>query len=56
MLTWTMLEVSIGAVARVKRFVGDAKSEGGSELSVRPRESWPDRGAVVFRNVSASYA
>lgn len=56
MLTWTMLEVSIGAIARVKRFVGDVKSEGDSELSVRPRESWPDRGAVVFRNVSASYA
>lgn len=51
--SWTKLETSIGAVARVRQFVQDTPSEP-SGLSV-PAE-WPAHGAINFHDVSASYS
>ncbi|OQE25971.1 hypothetical protein PENFLA_c007G05320 [Penicillium flavigenum] len=55
---WTMTEISIGAVSRVRRFIEDTPSE---ECRVAPPISsqlphrWPCRGAVEFTDVTAGY-
>lgn len=52
---WTMLETSFGAIARLKAFsVTTANENLPGETSSVP-ESWPPRGAIEFKNVSASY-
>ncbi|KAK3332944.1 P-loop containing nucleoside triphosphate hydrolase protein [Cercophora scortea] len=55
--TWTVMEASIGAVARVKRFVADTESEdgeAGGKVDV-PRD-WPTEGRVEFRSVVAAHS
>ena len=55
--TWTIMESSIGAVARVKRFVADSESEeksGYCEAEVA--QDWPTRGAVEFKSLVAAYS
>lgn len=60
---WTELETSIGAIARIREFVATTENEnrphevlplpdGGSDGT---SQSWPPRGAIDFRNVSAAY-
>lgn len=60
---WTMLETSIGAIARIRQFVATTENEnrpeevlplpdGGSDRSSQP---WPPMGAIDFHNVSAAY-
>ncbi|OLN87448.1 Canalicular multispecific organic anion transporter 2-like protein 2 [Colletotrichum chlorophyti] len=51
---WTKLESSIGAVARVRRFVSETASE---ETSGRRSltQDWPRAGALNFSSVVASY-
>ena len=55
--SWTSLEMSIGAVSRVRDFVKNTPSESGilmeSPSVVLPE--WPSRGAIEFIEVSASY-
>lgn len=56
LVTWVQLEISIGAVARVKRFASSIEPEKLDEPSMdAPREDWPSKGKVSFRNVSVSY-
>ncbi|GFF54141.1 metal resistance protein YCF1 [Aspergillus udagawae] len=56
---WTQLEISIGAVARIRSFAKDTTSEEEGHLqddalpSVPP--SWPEKGHIEFRNVTATY-
>ncbi|OBR10917.1 ABC transporter [Colletotrichum higginsianum IMI 349063] len=52
--SWTKLESSVGAVARVRRFVAETEAEqtAGKE---RLSGDWPHSGAVNFSNVVASY-
>jgi ATP-binding cassette, subfamily C (CFTR/MRP), member 1 len=53
---WTMLETSVGAVSRIKRFEEETEHEEGPRLDESPRLSnWPFGGAVAFSNVQASY-
>lgn len=52
--SWTRLETSIGAVARVQRFVQETPLEPAG-VTV-PSPDWPPRGAVCFQNVVAHYA
>jgi ATP-binding cassette, subfamily C (CFTR/MRP), member 1 len=60
---WTELETSIGAIARVRQFVDTTANENRPEETQPLPESindngalsWPPRGAIEFRNVSASY-
>ncbi len=53
---WTQLEVSLGAIARVKDFVRD------TECEVKPHEKeevawyWPQQGALKIKDFSASYS
>lgn len=52
--TWTKLESSVGAVARVRRFVLETEIETSSgKASLLPE--WPQSGALSFSQVSASY-
>ncbi len=55
--SWVMLEVSLGAVARVKKFTSETKSEGVSDgpLIKPERKDWPMQGAIELRGVTASY-
>ena len=54
-ITYTMLETSIGAVARLKTFSEVVKPEDLPGEDVKPPEEWPSRGAIEIRDVSASY-
>jgi ATP-binding cassette subfamily C (CFTR/MRP) protein 1 len=53
--SWTQLETSLGAIARLKNFEATVVPEDRPEECQVPPENWPDRGAVEFRDVSASY-
>lgn len=52
---WTNLETSFGAVARLMSFSATTVSENLPEETQTVPENWPDKGAVEFKNVSASY-
>lgn len=53
--SWVMLEVSLGAVARVRNFAANTKPEGASHELREPEGEWPSQGAVELRDVTASY-
>lgn len=53
--SWTMLETSIGAVARVKRYEESTPDENLTSEDQHPPETWPATGAITFDNVTASY-
>ncbi|KAG2419513.1 hypothetical protein HFD88_004309 [Aspergillus terreus] len=54
---YTDLETSLQAVSRVKEFVETIVSEEASPQSLMPPPgNWPARGAVEFRDITASYA
>lgn len=54
--SWTVLETSIGAVARIKDFVESTPTEEQDprELSTVPHQ-WPESGQLTFDRVTASY-
>ena len=52
---WTQMETSLGAVARVKNIEKTLKSEDKEGEDFEPPEKWPERGAIEFREVTASY-
>ncbi|KAK1450990.1 ABC transporter [Colletotrichum cuscutae] len=55
--SWVMLEVSLGAVARVRNFSLTTASEDDSRVQLaEPEGEWPSQGAVELRKVTASYA
>lgn len=53
--SWTQLETSLGAIARLKNFEATVIPEDKPEESGVAPESWPDQGAIEFRDVTASY-
>ncbi|TDZ71708.1 ABC transporter atnG [Colletotrichum trifolii] len=53
--SWTKLESSVGAVARVRRFVAETETEQTAGKGGRLSEDWPRGGAVNFSDVVASY-
>ena len=52
---WTMLETSLGAIGRIKDFEEQTPCEILDGENVTPAVEWPDRGALSFEGVSASY-
>ncbi|KAK9802300.1 putative ABC transporter [Seiridium cardinale] len=52
---WTMMESSIGAVARVKRFVAETESEEKESLITEVSADWPAQGIVEFRGLVAAH-
>lgn len=53
---WTMMESSIGAVARVKRFVAETESEEKSNRETRAAKDWPPQGNVEFKDLIAAHS
>src|SRR4051812_18146670 len=53
--SYTRLETSIGAVARLKTFNEIVKPEDRDEEDRIPSEQWPQRGVVELKGVSANY-
>ncbi|GME25282.1 Metal resistance protein YCF1-like protein 2 [Neofusicoccum parvum] len=56
--SWVSLEVSLGAVARIKNFISEVAPEDDSQEQVPETlgRDWPMEGAIELQNVSASYA
>ncbi|KAE8368379.1 hypothetical protein BDV27DRAFT_168126 [Aspergillus caelatus] len=52
---WTVLETSIGAVARIRNFKSTIESEHLEDETAVPPPDWPAQGAIEFSNVVASY-
>lgn len=50
---WVLLETSIGAVTRVKKFVAETPSEKQTQ-ALPPPPDWPSRGNVEILNVSVA--
>lgn len=55
LMFWVQLETSLGAIARLKGFEEGTVPEDKAAENVLPPEDWPTRGAIEFKNVSASY-
>ncbi|ROW01307.1 hypothetical protein VMCG_05930 [Cytospora schulzeri] len=54
--TYTQLEISLGAINRLKTFSEKVKPEQQPGEDVIPDESWPYKGKIEIRGVSASYS
>jgi ABC-type multidrug transport system fused ATPase/permease subunit len=52
---WTQLEISIGAVSRIRSFVLDAPSSDGDGTEIVLHTRWPEKGQVEFQDVTAQY-
>ena len=52
---YTQLETSIGAVSRLKSFSENTKLESLPGEDVVPSESWPQKGRIDIKGVSATY-
>ncbi|RYC65696.1 hypothetical protein CHU98_g529 [Xylaria longipes] len=52
---WTLLETSLGAIARIKDFSDTTPEEAIAQESSEPPSNWPSHGAVTFESVSACY-
>lgn len=56
-MSWTNLEISLGALARLKSFIERTPKEAQDETDCQTRpEGWPARGEVVFEDVTAGYS
>lgn len=55
-ISWVSLEITIGAVARVKNFIASTKTEDRAAAVQRePPADWPNQGAVEIRELVASF-
>ncbi|KAI0889767.1 ABC transporter [Annulohypoxylon maeteangense] len=52
---WTSLEISLGAIARIKNLEDEVFPEDQPFETSVPPETWPSSGAVEFRGVTAAY-
>ncbi|KAI0398870.1 ABC transporter [Xylaria palmicola] len=53
--SYTQLEVSIGAISRLKTFSDKVASEALPGEDIIPSEDWPQAGSIEINNTSASY-
>ena len=53
--SWTGLETSLGAIARVKDFLAEVKAEGSETEDEIPTNEWPKRGYIQMTGVTAKY-
>lgn len=52
---WTLLETSIGAVSRIKKFVQDTPSEEREISTQTAPDDWPSQGAIRFSNAAVAH-
>ncbi|KAG0653052.1 abc multidrug transporter B [Hyphodiscus hymeniophilus] len=55
MTGWTLLETSLGAIARLRDFEKETHVEAKEGEDFNPHEKWPSRGLIEFHNVAAAY-
>jgi len=53
--TWTTLEVSLGAVSRLKMLEKTTPQEGGTREEFETPSDWPREGRVSFTDVTVTY-
>ena len=53
--SWTLLETSLGAIARVRNLEALTPAEGGQIDSLAPPTRWPDQGSIEFNDITVSY-
>lgn len=53
--SWTQMETSLGAIARIKNFEHDTIPEDKPEENQTPAPSWPRSGKIEFRGITAAY-
>jgi ATP-binding cassette subfamily C (CFTR/MRP) protein 1 len=53
---WTAIETSLGAVSRIKSFVGSTRSENLPQESQEVPPEWPSDGRILVSDISASYS
>ncbi len=53
---WTAIETSLGAVSRIKSFVGSTRSENLVQESQEVPPEWPTKGSILISDMSASYS
>lgn len=54
--SWTSLEVSLGAIARIETFQKDTPQESNVTSSIDVPPAWPLSGEIKFEDVSSSYS
>lgn len=54
-VNWTSLEVSLGAVSRLKMLEQNILPNREKDGNFEPSDNWPTKGQVQFKNVTASY-
>ena len=52
---YTQLEISLGAINRLKTFSEKVSPEQQPGEDIKPNELWPEKGEITIRGVSASY-
>ena len=55
MAGWTVLETSLGAIARLRDFEAETKVEAKDGEEIEPAKDWPSNGLIEFQNLTASY-
>ncbi|KAK2591110.1 hypothetical protein QQS21_011198 [Conoideocrella luteorostrata] len=53
--SWTGLETSLGAIARLKTFMAETQTEGLEAEDKMPPSSWPQRGKIHISDLTAKY-
>lgn len=53
--SWTNLEISLGAIARLKRLEAEVPSENEAQETSTPPETWPSEGTVKVDGLTAAY-
>ena len=53
--SWTNLEISLGAIARLKSLESQTPNEDASDQTEAPDGNWPSHGAVEMNDVSVAY-
>jgi ATP-binding cassette, subfamily C (CFTR/MRP), member 1 len=53
--SYTTLENSLGAIARLKMLETLTPSEGGKTSSYDPPDNWPPRGQIKIKDITAAY-
>ncbi|KIX97801.1 uncharacterized protein Z520_06579 [Fonsecaea multimorphosa CBS 102226] len=53
---WTLLEISLGSIARIREFETDTPEEKTPSIRAQIPPPWPTHGSIELRNVTAGYS
>jgi ATP-binding cassette, subfamily C (CFTR/MRP), member 1 len=52
---WTIMEISLGAISRLKTLEKNTPLEGGGNWSIEPPANWPSGAQIEFCDITAAY-